>query len=80
MIYLLKKIDKIALSANDDKRTQLIDLKEAYAFETGENIICKNEEIKSRNLIKQCKIDVTEETIKLRNLNLSKIPDHPYRI
>ena len=37
MIFLLKKIDKIALSSNDDKIMQSIDLIEAYAWGTSKN-------------------------------------------
>ena len=45
--------NKIALSAKDNKIMQSIDSIEIYAYETRKNLICKNEEIKCNNIIKQ---------------------------
>ena len=47
--------EKIALSANDDKKMQTIDSIETYAYGTNEEIVHKKEEIKSINVRKQCK-------------------------
>ena len=44
-MFLLKKIYKIALSSNDDKRMQSIDLIETYAHGTSEDLLSKKEEI-----------------------------------
>ena len=54
---LPEEIDKIALSSNDDKRMQSIDLKERYAYRTGKDLVSEKEEIKINNVIKQYKHD-----------------------
>ena len=46
-------INKIALSSNDDKITQSIDLIDSYAYGTSKDLICKKEKIKCNNIIKQ---------------------------
>ena len=38
------EVNKIALSANDDKRIQSIDSLETYAYETSKDLVCKKEE------------------------------------
>ena len=48
-------INKIALSSNDDKRIQSIDLVETYAYEMNKNLVYKKEEIRCNNIVKQCK-------------------------
>ena len=48
----------IALSANDDKRIQLIDLVERYACNRRKDLVCKREKIQSTNVIKQFKNDL----------------------
>ena len=50
-----EEINKIALSANDDKRMQSIDSIETYACGTRKNLMRKKEETKFNNLIKQYK-------------------------
>ena len=40
-----EEIIKIALSLNDDKRLQSIDLIETYAYGTSKDLICEKEEI-----------------------------------
>ena len=61
-------IEKIA---NDDKRTQSIDLMEKYAYGT-------NKEVVGTNMINfDC---VAKEKIKKQKTNWLQIPDHPYRI
>ena len=50
-----EEINKIALSSNDDKRMQSTDLIETCAYGTNKNLLCKKEEIKCNNIIKQCK-------------------------
>ena len=47
-----KKTNKIALSSNDDKRMQSIDLIETYTYETSKNLVSEKELIKSNNIIK----------------------------
>ena len=44
---------KIALSTNDDKRLQSIDSIETYTHRTKNDLVCKKEEIKCYNIIKQ---------------------------
>ena len=48
-------INKIALSSNDDKRIQAIYLIETYAYGLSKDLICKKENIKRNNIIKQYK-------------------------
>ena len=43
----------IALSANADKRIQSVDSIETYAYGTSKGLVCKTEEIKCSNTIKQ---------------------------
>ena len=50
----IKEVNKIALSANDDKRTRLINSIETYAYRTSKDLVCKKEGIKC-NIIKQYK-------------------------
>ena len=38
-----KQVNKIALSANDDKRIQSIDLIKTYAYRTSKDLVCKKE-------------------------------------
>ena len=52
---LTEKINKIALSAIDDKRIQSVDSIETHAYGMNENLVCKKEEIKCNNIIKQYK-------------------------
>ena len=62
-MFLLKKLTRFALSCNDDKRMQpidliemqSIDLIETYACRMNKNLVCKTEEIKCNNIIKQYK-------------------------
>ena len=50
-----EEIDKIALNSNDDKRIQSIDSIETHAYGMNKNLVCKKEEIKCNNIIKQYK-------------------------
>ena len=52
-----EEVNKIALSTNDHKRIQLIDLIETYAYETSKELVCNKEEITSKNILKQYKND-----------------------
>ena len=47
-----EEINKIALSSNDDERTQSIDLIETYAYRTSKDLVYKKEEIRCNNIIK----------------------------
>ena len=79
-----EEINKIALSLNDDKRTQSINSIETYAYGTNKYLLNKKEEIKCNNIIKQYKninfYDVAKENIKEHNPNWAQIPDHPSKI
>ena len=62
-----EEIHKIALSSNDDKRMQSIDLLRAYAYGTSQDLVYGKEEIKyCNNIIKWCKMitfdDITKKT------------------
>ena len=46
---------KIAISSNDDKRMQSLDLIEMYACEIRKDLLSEKEEIKCKNKIKQYK-------------------------
>ena len=54
-----EEINKIALSSNDDKRMQSIDLIETYAYATSKDLVSDKEEIKCNNIIKQYKTSLT---------------------
>ena len=46
-----KEVNKIALSADNEKRMQLIDSTKTYLNETSKYILHKNEEIRCNNII-----------------------------
>ena len=50
---------KIALNANEDKRTQSINSIETHAYGMSKDLVCKKEEIICNNIINQHKIWVT---------------------
>ena len=50
-----EEVNKIALSLNDGKIIQWIDLTERYTYRTRKDLVCKKEEIKFNNIIKQHK-------------------------
>ena len=50
--FLLKKIYKIGLISNDNKRFQYIDLIEIYAYGTSKDVVSEKEKIKCGNMIK----------------------------
>ena len=77
---LTEQINKIAVSSNDDKRIQSIDLIETYAYGTSKDLKCKKEENECNNAIKQYFDYITKEDIKKHKPNLLQIPDHHYRI
>ena len=52
-----EEINKIALSSNNDKRRQWIDLIETYAYGISKDLVSEKEEIKCKNIIKQYKED-----------------------
>ena len=51
-----EKINKIALSSNNDKRIQSNDSIETYAYGMSKELLWKNKKHKSINIIKQNKI------------------------
>ena len=50
-----EEINEMVLSSNDDKRMQSIDPIEAYVYGTSKDLVCKKEEVKYNNIIKQYK-------------------------
>ena len=60
-----EEVDKIALRANNDW-IQSINSTETYTFKMSEDLICKKEEIKCTNTIKQYKND--QLVTKMKNL------------
>ena len=50
-----EEINKIGLISNDDKKTQIIDSIETYAYGTSKDLVWKEEEVKYNNIIKQYK-------------------------
>ena len=51
-MFFTEEINRIALSPNDDKRIQSINLIETYAYGTSRDPICKKEKIKQLSIIK----------------------------
>ena len=52
-----KEVNKITLSANDDKRIQSVDSIETYAYRTSKDLVSEKDEIKCKNIIKQYRND-----------------------
>ena len=50
-------INNMALSSNDDKWMQLIDLIETYVYVTSEDLVIEKEQTKCNKVIKQYKND-----------------------
>ena len=53
---LIREGNSNALSANDIERAQSIDSVKTYWYKMRKNLLCKSEEIKCNNIIKQYKI------------------------
>ena len=73
------EVNKIAVSANDDKIIQSLHSVETYAYGTTKDLVCKKEEIKCNNIIKKnAKMvnfhNVTKEKTKEYNRNWQQIP------
>ena len=51
-----EEIKKIALSSNDDKKMQSIDLIKTYEYGMSKDLTQNKEKINRINIIKQCKI------------------------
>ena len=51
-MFLLKKLIRLLLSSNDDKRMQSIDSIETYTYGTSTGLVSEKEEIKCNNIIK----------------------------
>ena len=67
-----EEVNKIALSANNDKRIQEINLVETFEYETRKDLVFKKKEIKCNDIIKKYKnllTDVTEGNINEHNPN-----------
>ena len=54
-MFLLKKINKIALTSDDDKRIQSIDSMGTNAYGTSKDQVSEKEEIKCNNVMKRYK-------------------------
>ena len=52
-----EEVNKTALSTNNDKKIQSIDSMEKCVYGTNKDLVCKKEEIKCDNIIKQYKSD-----------------------
>ena len=52
-----QKINKIALSSNDDKRMRSTDSTQTYAYATSKDVVTEKEEIKYDNIIKRYEND-----------------------
>ena len=52
-----EEVNKITLSANDDKRIQSIDSTETYAYRTSKDLVSEKDEIKCKNIIQQYRND-----------------------
>ena len=70
-MFLLKKINKIALSSNDDERMQSIDSIEAYTYGTSKRLVSETKEIKCTSIISNTKM------IKLHNVKKNIIRIRP---
>ena len=55
MHVFTEEINKIALSSNDDKRMQSIDLIETYAYGMSKDLVSEKEETECNNIIKRYK-------------------------
>ena len=51
-MFLINKINKIALSSNVDKRIQSINSTERYGYGTSKYLICKKEKNKQISILK----------------------------
>ena len=54
-MFLLKKLTRLLLSSNDDKRIQSVDSIEACVYGMNKDLVRKTEEIKCNNIIKEYK-------------------------
>ena len=54
-MFLLKKINKIALTSNDDKRIQSIDSMGTNAYAMSKDQVSEKEEIQCNNVMKRYK-------------------------
>ena len=62
---------------------QSIDVIEIYTYGTCKNLVHEKQEIKCKNIIKQCKkwiIFMIQKNIKEQEPNWAQIPDHPCRV
>ena len=55
--FFTEEINKIALSSNEDKRMQSIDLIETFAYGMSKGLVSEKNEIKCNNIIKRYKND-----------------------
>ena len=52
-----EEVNKVALSSNDDKRMQSIDLIETYSYGMSKDLVSEKDKVKCNNIIKQYKND-----------------------
>ena len=55
MYFFTEEIIKTALSSNDDKKIQSIDLIETFAYGTSKDLVIKNDKIRCDNITKRYK-------------------------
>ena len=83
-MFLLKKLNKIALSSNYDKRMQSNDSIETYAYGTNKDLVSEREEkMQEYNKTIHTIInfnDIKKKNIKEHNPNQPQIHDYPYII
>ena len=72
-MFLLKRLNKITLSAKKDKRIESVDLVETYAIGTQKDWIGKKEETKWNNIIKQSEKWLTLMMLQKKTLKKIKI-------
>ena len=75
-----EEINQIALSSNDDKMMQPIDLIETYAYGRNKNQVSKQGEIKCNNIIKGYNKWLTLMMLQRKTSKKIIRIDHPYRI
>ena len=70
--FYTKKIFKIALRLDDDKRKQSIDSIKTYTKGTSKDLVCKKVEIKCNNIInnKKVQINIINNKTVQKRLNL----------
>ena len=64
------------MSANDDNGIQSVDSKETYAYGKNKDLVCKKENIKYNNIIKQYQKQLTEVSASRKTDSLFNLISH----